>query len=287
MIPIVFAHPTYAYDSYTDYRTLVKLAGFETCRVSEIDIGREAFYIVSPINGEFRPHMDYRRGLGMKIRAKVAWWNLERPDSGPTGPTDKPEKMTQSVVDDILKYADYVWVSDRFYQTLDPRMIHVVMGSDARLAVTKPKDQKAFDLIHLSYLTYRREWTTVRLAEHGIKIAPNAWDPQRAELLTTTRAMLNIHQTPAPIGEPLRFALAAAYQIPILSEHMQDPYPLKEHAHLLMTPYDKLLDSVRYWLSDADLPTLGEALHHLLCYRFNFRDSVIEGVEKSLSRPTA
>jgi hypothetical protein len=281
---IIFAHPTYAYDSYTDYRTLVKLAGFETCRVSEIDLGREAFYIVSPINGEFRPHMDYRRSLGMRIKAKIAWWNLERPDSGPMGPTDALERAARSVTDDVLKYADCVWVSDRYYQSLDPRAIYVTMGSDARLAVAKPKDPKAFDVIHLSYLTYRREWMTVRLAEQGVKIAPNAWDPQRVELLTVTRAMLNIHQTPAPIAEPLRFALAAAYMLPLLTEDLKDPYPMKDHAHILSTPYDKIIENVRYWLTDADLATIGEALHHLLCYRFNFKDCVAEGVRESLKR---
>jgi hypothetical protein len=284
MMDIVFAHPTYSYDSYTDYRMLVRLAGFETCRVSEIDLGRPAFYIVSPINGEFRPHVEYRRSLGMKVKCRIAWWNLERPDSGPAGPTDQLEKMTTSVTDDLLKFCDYVWVSDRYYQSLDPRMVYVTMGSDARLAAVPPASPKMFDLIHLSYLVYRREWMTVRMAEQGIKIAPNAWDPERAKSLSLSRAMLNIHQTPACIGEPLRFALAAAYQIPLLTETLKDPYPLKEHAHFLQTPYDDIIKNVKYWLADADLATLGEALHFMLCYRFNFKDCVIEGVKESISR---
>jgi hypothetical protein len=37
-------------------------------------------------------------------------------------------------------------------------------------------------------------------------------------------------------------------------------------------------------MSDADLETIGEGLFNLLCYRFCFKDSVIEGVKESLKR---
>ena len=76
---IIFALTRHEYDSYRDYRELVKLGNFQQCFVDEVDFSRpDTFYIVSPINGEWRPHRDKHKS-SRPYNARVALWDLERP----------------------------------------------------------------------------------------------------------------------------------------------------------------------------------------------------------------
>ena len=59
----------------------------------------------------------------------------------------------------------------------------------------------------------------------GLTVAANGWDYVRHVGLMGSRFMLNIHQDEFPYIEPLRFSLAAAYGLPILSEHCAEIYP--------------------------------------------------------------
>ena len=280
---IFFAHPRYVYDSYVDYRKLAQLSGFPTCAVDEIDLGREALYIVSPVNGELRPHIQHRRSvLKGPRRAKVVWANLERPDSGPGGLSQLTGSMVCNTTDEILQWVDAIWVFDRYYASLDPRMIFVPMGSDARLALSPNPMPKKWDWCHLSYANDRRMAVYSQLIRAGLRQAPNGWEWERDATLKSSRTMVYVHQTPAPIGAPLRWALAAAYKMPLLCENLADPAPLEPGKDLIMCHYDHLAQNVPAWIVSEAVNKMGESLHRKLCVDWTFRKAVEFGVRAVL-----
>ena len=58
MTEIRFVRTRHFYESYQDFFRLVELSDFETIYVDELDISKEGVYIVCPMNGEWRPHID-------------------------------------------------------------------------------------------------------------------------------------------------------------------------------------------------------------------------------------
>lgn len=275
---IVFAKTRYDYGSYRDYWKLVELAGFATCHVDEMDLSSDSFYIVSPINGEFRPHIDHCRRTQHSKRAVVTWWNLERPDTQGSPPFE-------SVVTDILSYADAIWVSDRHYQSLDPRMHHVVLGSDPNLCAQFERRDIVYDFTHQSYVWGRRD-PIMNALRSGLREGPNGWFDERDATLKASRVMVNVHQTDALIGEPLRFAVTAAYKMPMISETLRAPFPLVPQEDYLDVPYAEVVAAVRRSATmhpDA-LKHLGENLHKRLCLEWTFRRGVEQGVSNTLVR---
>ncbi len=276
----VFARTRWSYDSYRDYWTLVELAGFRTCYVDEMDLLADETYIVTPVNGELRPYVGrFRAVTGGRAaqKARLIWWNLERPDSG-SDEGQFPGSLVSLVATEALDWFDFVWSSCRFMASQDPRIVHVVMGSDQRLARIG-KQEAAYDIAHLSYLTSRRHAILGQLRH--LRIAPNSWEPERSRILAGTRAMLNVHQTPAPIVEPLRFVLAAAFGMPLLSETCADPWPLEPGKEILMADHALLPGMVGSWLDDPSIADIGEALKKKLTEEWTFKDGVMDAVSRT------
>ena len=189
--------------SYTDYWDLVKLAEFPVCYVDEIDFESDNIYICSPINGEYN--------IQKKRKCKLIHWLLERPSEG-------------LKVDDRF---DETWISDRWFASLVPTAKYVTLGTDYRLRKGDLLHKKKYDFIHLSYLTDRRKRVIDDLAGRGFSFAPNSWGEERHIALCSSNAMLALHQDEYPVIEPLRYALASAYHLPILAEFSRDFYPFK------------------------------------------------------------
>src|SRR5207248_3585397 len=99
-------------------------------------------------------------------------------------------------------YVDRVWVSERFLGSLDPASSFTVLGGHRGLE-ERCASSETFDYAVMSYLNPRRSAVLSHLGDFSM--APNAWGHQRAATLSSTRCMLNIHQTDAPVCEPLRF----------------------------------------------------------------------------------
>ena len=246
---IVFVRTRHDYPSYTDYWRLVELAGFPVTYSDEMQrnlmwTNPDATFIVSPVNGEYGPDhfVDPAR------RAKVVWWNLERPgcDSSMKFPIAHEDKRF-----------DETWVSDRFYATLganhEKPYRYVTLGTDMRLraedcdperdlpecyhARGMPTDGRPlqwkdvgttfkYDVIHLSYLSHRRQHVIPNILKAtGWTCAPTGWGQDRHQALLESRAMLAVHQDDWPVVEPLRYALAAAYGLPVWGEAATDHYP--------------------------------------------------------------
>jgi len=278
---IVFAHPRYVYQSYVDYRRLAELSGFESCFVDQIDFQREAFYIVTPINGEFRPHVQNHPG---PRKCRIAWWNLERPDSGPGVPAALVGSEVANVTGDLLQFVDYVWCSDWYMCDMDQRQVYVVCGSHSGLAEGPRRTMWDWDLCHLSYMSGRRQSVMAGLQDARLTIAGSAWGPERDAVLRGSKAHVYIHQTPAPIGAPLRFALAAAYGIPVIAEKMENAFPLRPGKDYYEIQYSSAVNQVLTALDGLHLQDLGKELHTRLCVEFSFRKCVEKGVEDSLAR---
>jgi len=279
----IFARTRYTYDSYSDFWRLVELSGFPTCFVDEIDLQSENTYIVCPVNGELRPHVTHRRTLGPQ-KAKIIWWNLERPDCTPPVNWEPYGGVAYyGVISEILNYVDEVWVSDRHYASLDKRMKFVPLGSHPGLG-GEPSDPLTmrtaqWDVALMAAPVPRRDGVIYELKKAGLSVAPNAWGTERERILRSTKIMLNVHQheNPLPIGEPLRFALAAAYKMALVSEYVKDPSPL--------TPFEILStrnllgacqDVLRY---EGVHEHMGENLHRALCVEHNFRRCVEEALQ--------
>lgn len=291
---VVFARTKHHYDSYTDFWRLVELAGFQMCWVDQIDLEKaNTVYITTPFTGDTKQHLGHRRSLihdGIN-KAQVVWWNLERPDSQYYEPGEEVRKKVQAHTDHALCYVDKVWVSDRHYASLDDRLQFVVMGSDAALDPGTPADGSvtaSYDFCHFSYEDIdRRKRIYNTLRSRRVTLAPNGWGNVRHTLLRNSRGMLNVHQTPYPVGEPLRFALAAAYKMPLLTEHIIDPHPLVPGTHCSMGDYDSFTDAVDDYVKlegwwDA-MRTCGDMLHHLLCYEHPFKLEVLKGIHEAYS----
>lgn len=275
---IVFAHPRQVFESYSDYRRLIEISGFDTCFYDEMNLAINTVYIVAPVNGELREAVTrLRAAQNGHVLAKIVWWNLERSDSGVWPPEGR---NASNAVERIKEFVDNIWVSDRHYASLDSRLIYVPMGSDARLAEGELSPIKIYDIAALTYNNHRRSKIYGNLTRW--KLAPSsAWGETRARVLRSSKCMLYVHQTEMPIGAPLRFALAAAYKLPLLCETLADPFPLMEGRDFLSCPYGDIVERMEDWLSIGSLAFLGENLHQTLCIDTNFRKSVEEGVRRT------
>jgi hypothetical protein len=264
---VIFAKTRYHYDSYNDFWRLVELAGFQTCHVDEIDLAARAIYITSPINGEIRPHIKHRKSIAKTDKnCQIIWWNLERP-----GPNIEGEAT------ELFEYIDRIWVSDRYYATLDPRFEHVVLGSDRGLRLTSEALERHWDWTHQSYTSPRRDPIYGALRLSGLREGTNGWGDHRDRVLRASQLMLNVHQTDHPIGEPIRFALAAAYSLPMISEASADLWPLANGHDYREVAYELLVEAV-IAARDQNLSSLGNNLHQTLCVDWTFRKGVERGI---------
>ena len=220
---IVFARTRWNYDSYTDYWKLVELSGFPIVWLDEMDLSKlGTTYIVSPMNGEFTPYMEQNKGRV----SEVLLWNLERPgDDGVQGYINGNRKYMDA------GHLDGVIVSDKQLAD-DSGFKFVPLGSHHKLGTPGDLDARlnGFDLIHLCCYSLHRSFLFKTPEEprdniSGLTVAANGWGNERHVRLMSSRFMLNIHQDEFPYIEPLRFSLAAAYGLPILSEHCAETYP--------------------------------------------------------------
>jgi len=272
---ICFVQTRYQYDSYTDFRRLVEVSGFSSCFVDEVRLDESKTYIVTPSNGEWRPHIQNEQNrvpLGSR-RACLVWWNLERGwNPGEVGPS-------ADGLGDMLLWCDKVWISDRSWATalanihgLD-RIRNVPLGSNTLLG--SPGRTKKYDLIHLSYVTHRRSLVYNQMLVRRT-IAENCWGDLRHERLQQSRALFGIHQDEKPIIEPLRFALAASYGLPILTESVSDTWPYQDGVSIIVFNYNEAAQAIEDIFSRGEpyLMSIGEAGRKLMTEDNTFRSFI-------------
>ena len=263
---IVFARTRHIYGSYTDFWRLVETSQFETCYVDEIDVSKPDTFIFTPMNGEVVPHL--RSEVAQKTkRAKVIWWNLERPVGDPTH--SKSLEELKHLIDDI-------WVSDKWCASKEPRYRFVMMAGHRDFGTRSPT--KHYDFCHLSYLWGRRFDVVNGLIASGLKAAPEAYGREAQDQhVATSKIMLNLHQyEESKIAAPLRFAVAASYGIPIISEALSESPWIHGVEDFVwgMAPIEHIPLSLRMALTEDHREEQGEEIFQTLCEQTDFRKEV-------------
>lgn len=257
MANLYFCKTRHHYDSYSDLWALVDLSGFDTCYVDEIDPGSSNTYICPVLNGE------WHHGWQQHVRAQIILWDLEwriAPDVDFAGV--------------IPPGVQRVWASDKWYaDQIDAE--YVLLGSHPGLKLDADSDNAGgWDTTFMAYMNGRRNAVQGDLLRAGISIAAPAWNPERHQRLMNTRAMLHVHQHESiNTVAPLRFALAAAYAIPLISETCHDPAGFR--GRVLFSDYDYMADYTRMALRhEAVMENYGRDLYQHLCIESTFRKCV-------------
>lgn len=252
MSEVIFARPRHEYDSYRDLYTLIEVSGYRLIYADEIDPQSDNLYIVTLLNGE-------TQNGWQDARAEIILWDLEwRVDAPPRVPGVRR-----------------VWASDAWYAE-QIGAEYVPMGSHPRLAGAEPVNRQCidYDVAALMYTgPYRRNTLINQLRAGGVRVAAPAWGKERDTRLRRSRAMLHIHQHDnVPTVAPLRWALAAAYELPIISERVENDGGV---AGVVCADYERLVGQVQHMMRlPITLQMMGEMLHNELCEDFRFRDRV-------------
>lgn len=271
---ITFLRTRHNYDSYRDYWSLVELSGFATMFVDEFRPSMDGVFIVSPMNGEWKPHIDNHRG---RNNSYLIHWNLERP-SGSSGYIGAYAKSAYDMIKD--RYLDEVWVSDRKLAE-ESGLKYIPVGSHADFG--KPKaGPKRYMFCHMSAPVPRR--TTLWSNFDNGAIGPNSWFEERHAVLQDSYFGLNTHQDNHPFQEPLRLALFASYGLPILSESLVDSYPYVENETILTCDYMSIPERIKSLVEEDydEYRDLGLKARKLVCEEVTFRDSVIKAIQESI-----
>jgi hypothetical protein len=272
---VTFVKTRYVYDSYADWHRLVELSGFPTIFVDELDVSRPGVYIISPMNGEWRPHIDNQ--ASKPRNAHLILWNIERP-SGSAGSVGQYADANHELIE--KRYVDEVWVSDRRLAE-ETWLRFVVLGSHPGLG--EPGKHKKHNFCHMSYLVPRRENILKHFPESTI--GPNCWGAARDLVLRESKFALNIHQDSHPFQEPLRFALFAAYGLPIVTETIYDSYPWSDE-FMVYASYPSLARQMTEVLTSDYEPyrLMGLRARERMCNEFGFGKMVWEAVTQSVGR---
>lgn len=263
-----FVRPDHHYDSYIDYWRLVKLAGYHTCSVGDMDAGNaEHTYILTMQN------LDVWQDAGLgwpDAKARIIYWDLEWRD-----------KAYHDTVPGLREF----WTSDRHYATMRDYTF-VPLGSHPQLVIVDPGKRwnggALWDLCLLAYMgPPRRQDVINKVQTRRLNVAPNsAWGDERIMQLERSRAMLHIHQHddyPCVAGQ--RWALAASAAMPLISEACVDPYPFEPGADFISAEHDDLaVITAEFIKYDGKLRQIAASLYDKACNQYRFE----RNIEKAL-----
>jgi hypothetical protein len=247
----IFAQPRHKYDSYWDLWELVRLSNFPLVYFDEIEWDSDNVYIVSPLNGELPPLLPTRR-------CRLIWLNIERPSyEGNDWKLGRPD-------------FDEIWVCDKNWaKQVGAR--HFIMGSHPQHGYYD--ENKRWDIITNTYNNPRRVAIWQQLQD--LQFAPNGWQDRSQRLAQSHLAVVPQQDAPPHAVTPLRFAISAAFKLPMVYEAETDTYPFIDGEHFFHASYESIPAKVKEVLKDPDkLREVGEAIHHKLCVETNFRKSV-------------
>jgi len=196
------------------------------------------------MNGDYRAHLvNHAHGR----RCRLYHWLLERPTpEGKETPVETLRRYRDANRElEAMQYVDVTIVSDPLLAERTG-FKYIPMGSHRMLGA--PGAEKTYDFIGLMAPYPRRGFLfagdKVRTEWDGMTFAPNANGIEepvlRHELLKQSRFGLNVHNDVHPYCEPLRFAVFAAYALPIVTETLspgtiyQGAVCQAEYSHLAM-----------------------------------------------------
>lgn len=272
-----FVQTRHFYEPYKDLFDLARLSDYPVIYIDEVEaldaVGNA--FIVSPANGEWT---HWRKG---QFQARVIMLQLEYNIDGQNNP---PAAVTE------------IWHGDKWHaETYGYR--YVPLGSHEGLNIAdNPTLDKRYDVAMLSYMSNRRQVMLQMLDKEQVTQAPTLWGVERSNALTQARAMLHVHQwgklpedvlqahgigldynvghVDMPCVAPLRWCIAAAHKLPMITEQVMDRGVFTPDV-LLQAEFRYLAGFVRYLIdSDYPLQEFGDALHERLCCDYTFRRSI-------------
>lgn len=261
MSNVYFVKTRTVYDSYKDYFRLAELSGYPVIYCDEIDTDSDNVYIFTPLNGE------NNHGWGATPRCTIILhdleWRLKESDYA----------WSESDLT-IPPGVSRVWASDKWYAERIGAQ-YVPLGSHPGLAGDTLPDGQGWDVAPLSYRTGRRNGVFGAMHERGLTIAPNAWGDERDSLLKEAKTVIHVHQHDrVPTVAPLRFAIAAAWRKPLISEEVYDRGIFTDNVlyadYSVMAEYTaNMVRRYPHLLRDK-----ADALHDTLCVSNSFRSYI-------------
>lgn len=256
---IIFVRTRHVYGSYVDFFKLAELSDYPIIFVDEMlqHDSKDTIFIISPVNGEWN-----QRPKGY-TQGKVILFQLEWNWDG--------EHNTPACVDEV-------WNSDVSHAQRNG-FKYVPMGSHEGLNEIGSEFPIVlqFDIVQLSYQTYRRQIITAKLEDSGLRLAPNGgiWGRNRSAVLMGSYAMLHTHQREDTIGvAPLRWCIAAAHNLPMITETVIDR-GIFGYSTMVQSDYQYLAAFAANMLKDKRLlADYAAGLHDLLCRDYTFKVSV-------------
>lgn len=256
--------------AYEDIRCLIELSNFTFCPLNSVNLSRRSIYIFWQLNELVQSFLS--RVPKTHRRATTIWWNLERAFR----PMNANSEVVPAYETHLIDLVDQIWLSDPYYVAsfANSHARFVLLASDERLG-THPEMKKIWDFAHISYPTERRKAVLNEL--QNLRIAPNAWGETRHQILKKSQMMLNVHQDEFPVMPPLRIAIAAAYQLPVISESVR--IIPREYESLIFASIGTIPERVRNQLQDHNwLTQAGTHLYDSLCKKTNFCKEVLRAL---------
>lgn len=260
MSQVIFCKTRYqdiGYVSYSDLWNMVKWAGYPVIYVDELDPQSDNTYIITPLNDEWLK--GWQSPKARIIHYELEWrWDWRASVNEPPGVAE-------------------VWCADAWLaKSIGAR--YVPMGGDAQLNEVGNQFPvtKVFDVSLLSYQTHRRQVITQKLIDAGLLLAPisNLWGNHRSAVLLQSKCMLHVHQNDNTPGiAPLRWCLAAAHKLPLISETIADS-GIFTWACMMQSEYQYLAGFTSAVLKSNVLGEYAIALHELLCRDYTFAKGI-------------
>lgn len=243
------------YGSYRDLFELVSLAGYPVKPLSQIDRMSDDIHIVTPVNGEWNMWPKrYTKGRLILLQLE---WNID-------GQHHVPECV------------DETWCADKHHAELHGYR-YVPLGSDDRLNIlTHNGLDKPYDVSQFAYQTARRQIVTQQLIQEGLRLTPNEnlWGMERSTKLSQSKLCVHVHQTEGGRGvAPLRWCLAAAHHLPILTEAVDNP-GIFTPGKMIQADYGSVAKMAANVIREGFCEEFAGALHDLLCRELTFKKSI-------------
>lgn len=253
----IFVKPSREYPSYSDFWKLVELAGFKTMAYDNVDFyqGGAVYIFTGP---EGIPDCS-------NARARIIFWQLEYVG-------DYTQQANINTVNEV-------WSSDP-ENARRTGAKYVLLGSDRRLNKhwnkVKPKPQ--YDIVTLAYLTDRRRaiYSQLRDTYTFAPDYPGHDGDARHDILRRSRLMLHVHQHDTPAHTPLRYALAAAYRLPLISENTLLKGPMEDS--VFWADYSNLVGWTSTYLQSQQVMLDADLLYNGLCIDNPFEQCVREAL---------
>lgn len=259
MPDIIFARPDHNYQSYTDLWRIVELSGFPIITIGDIDPQSDNCYIFSTPATAWHDGLE-RRGWP-DAKARIIYYNLE----------------WYLDVDYTAIPGVETWSTDAWYAARTNTR-YVPLGSHPGLKLHDDSPNgRVYDVATLFAPSFHRYEALAQFAQHGIGQAPNGWGEERHLILQRSRAMCHVHQWADRLTcAPQRFALAAAYRLPLITETLADE-GIFGKSYKLMCDLSHLGEFIKMWMKPENAQALedyGHSLHQLLCEEMSFRKVV-------------